>query len=193
LFIKTQIDPAGGSNFTIETQTQLLTVPYSMAAKTAETAVTVQGLENLIERVNNLENQIEELWTYTYEEGALNSTHWKAAGIVNSETGNFYEFEPKDCESCYKLSFGECTFSGPVDNIIGGFGYGNILCGFYDINYITKNIYINIWTATLVGQHFDEELYIETLNSVYYFSLRGSKLLLYFDEHKYLLLNLLVL
>jgi len=64
LFIKTQIDPAGGNNFTIETQTQLLTVPYSMAAKTAETAVTVEGLEDLIERVNNLETQVEELYNY---------------------------------------------------------------------------------------------------------------------------------
>jgi len=39
LFIKTEIDPAGGNNFTIETQTQLLTVPYSMAAKVAEFAI----------------------------------------------------------------------------------------------------------------------------------------------------------
>ena len=64
LFIKTEIDPAGGSNFTIETQTQLLTVPFAMAAKTAETAVTMPGLDTLIERVNNLEGQVEELYLH---------------------------------------------------------------------------------------------------------------------------------
>ena len=39
LFIKTQIDPEGGNNYTIETQTQLLAVPFAMAAKVAEIAL----------------------------------------------------------------------------------------------------------------------------------------------------------
>ena len=64
LFIKTEIDPTGGNNFTIETETQLLTVPYAMAAKTAETAIDVAGFEDLIERIENLEAQVEELYTH---------------------------------------------------------------------------------------------------------------------------------
>jgi hypothetical protein len=58
LFIKTQIDPSGGDNYTIETETQLLSVPYAMAA---QTAVTVPDLDLLIERVNKLEEEVEEL------------------------------------------------------------------------------------------------------------------------------------
>jgi len=36
-FIKTEIDPAGGTNYTITGTSQLLSVPYSLHAKTAET------------------------------------------------------------------------------------------------------------------------------------------------------------
>ena len=35
-FVKTEIDPTGGSNYTITTTSQLLSVPYAMHAKTAE-------------------------------------------------------------------------------------------------------------------------------------------------------------
>jgi len=66
LFIKTEIDPTGGNNYTIETETQLLTVPYAMAAKTAETAQNVPELDLLIERIENLEAQVEELKEYVY-------------------------------------------------------------------------------------------------------------------------------
>ena len=61
LIIKTQIDPAGGDNYTIETETQLLAVPFAMAAKTAETALNVPDLDNLLEKINYLEEQIEEI------------------------------------------------------------------------------------------------------------------------------------
>ena len=64
LFIKTEIDPTGGNNFTIETETQLLTVPYAMATKTAETAIDVAGFEDLIERIENLEAQVEDLYLH---------------------------------------------------------------------------------------------------------------------------------
>ena len=88
LFIKTEIDPAGGNNFTIETQTQLLTVPFAMAAKTAEAAVTVQGLEDLIERVNNLENQIEELYLHL---GLPIDINFTTIGKGNSYRENLYD------------------------------------------------------------------------------------------------------
>jgi hypothetical protein len=58
LFIKTQIDPSGGDNYSIETETQLLSVPYAMAAKTA---LSVPDLDLLIEKVNRLEGEVEEL------------------------------------------------------------------------------------------------------------------------------------
>jgi len=40
-FIKTEIDPAGGKNFTITSTSQLLSVPYALHAKTAETVTGV--------------------------------------------------------------------------------------------------------------------------------------------------------
>ena len=92
LFIKTQIDLEGGDNYTIEMETQLLTVPYAMAAKTA---VNVPGLDALIERVNKLEEEVEELkdllginpcncimdtlkgeWIWTKEYGGIGGNTW---------------------------------------------------------------------------------------------------------------------
>jgi len=52
LLIRTWIDPEGGNNFIIETTTQLLAVPYAMAAKTAE---NVPELDLLKERIGRLE------------------------------------------------------------------------------------------------------------------------------------------
>ena len=80
LFIKTQIDPLGGDNYTIETETQLLSVPYAMTAKTAETALAVPEMDYLLEKIDNLEKQLEELQTYifpvevSYDEYSLNQT-----------------------------------------------------------------------------------------------------------------------
>ncbi|MCL2073789.1 MAG: Ig-like domain-containing protein [Marinilabiliaceae bacterium] len=82
LFIKTEIDTTGENNFMIETETQLLTVPYSMTAKTAETAMAVTGLDFLIERIENLEAQVEELYFHLgipievpFEEYTLTTPH----------------------------------------------------------------------------------------------------------------------
>ena len=46
-FVKTEIDPTGGSNYNIIAQSQLLSVPYALHAKVAETAnsVTITGNE----------------------------------------------------------------------------------------------------------------------------------------------------
>jgi len=59
LFIQTRIDSAGGGNFTNETTAQMMSVPYAMAV---QMAVEVAGLEFLKEKVNMLEEQVEELY-----------------------------------------------------------------------------------------------------------------------------------
>ena len=43
-FIKTETDPTGGSNYTITTTSQLLSVPYALHAKSAETAETARTI-----------------------------------------------------------------------------------------------------------------------------------------------------
>jgi len=63
LFIQTRIDPMGGSDFRIETTSQLMSVPYAMAVKTA---MNVAGLDLLKEKVNKLEEQVEELHNIVY-------------------------------------------------------------------------------------------------------------------------------
>lgn len=48
-FIKTEIDPGGNTNYTITGVSQLLTVPYALHAKTAETITTpIDGSETII-------------------------------------------------------------------------------------------------------------------------------------------------
>lgn len=42
-FIKTETDPAGGTNYTITSTTQLLSVPFAFHAKTAETAGNISA------------------------------------------------------------------------------------------------------------------------------------------------------
>jgi len=39
------------------------------------------------------------------DKNVLANTKWKLVGIVNTETGEIKELEPKDCEECYTLTF----------------------------------------------------------------------------------------
>ena len=39
------------------------------------------------------------------DKNVLANTKWKLVGIVNTETGEIRELEPKDCEECYTLTF----------------------------------------------------------------------------------------
>jgi len=116
----------------------------------------------------------------------LVNTNWKLIGIVDTETDSFTVLEPQGCIRCYTLMF-------ESDSTLSGRGYSNSLNGRCEIDYVTNNIHVLIGTATLVYDNYDEELYIETLNSVYYFSLQENQLLLYFDNHTYLIFNLLEL
>ena len=40
-----------------------------------------------------------------WEEISLKGTKWKLAGIVDTETGDLKELEPKDCDECYTFTF----------------------------------------------------------------------------------------
>ena len=69
-YIQTRIDPSGGRNYTIETVTQLLSVPYAMAAQMAVNVLsapeidlsgyaTIEQFDFLLGKITDLENQIE--------------------------------------------------------------------------------------------------------------------------------------
>jgi uncharacterized protein (TIGR02145 family) len=53
-YIHTEIDPTGKNNYSLETTSELLSVPYAFHAKTAE-AISGQGLDGLIARIEMLE------------------------------------------------------------------------------------------------------------------------------------------
>jgi len=48
-FLKVETDPAGGTNSSIVGTSEILSVPYALHAKTAETAETITG--NLLDRI----------------------------------------------------------------------------------------------------------------------------------------------
>ena len=102
LFINTQIDTEGGDNYTIETETQLLSVPYSMAAKTAETALAVPELDYLIEKINNLESQIEEIYLFWGVPQEIAFTEY-FLDIEGCDWINMGLDECEDPTNCYKL------------------------------------------------------------------------------------------
>ena len=69
-FIETKTDPAGGTNYTITGTSQLLSVPYALYAKTAE---TITGGDALLARIEALE-----------EKDLLNN------GFTDTRDGNHY-------------------------------------------------------------------------------------------------------
>jgi len=110
LFIKTEIDPTGGNNFTIETETQLLTVPYAMAAKTAE---NVPELDFLIERIENLEAQLYFHYEIPFNEYSLDEIDCRWQNLNNDETTVFINCfeELENYIICIDDDFPEIDFS----------------------------------------------------------------------------------
>jgi uncharacterized protein (TIGR02145 family) len=56
-FLKTETDPAGGTNYTIPGTSQLLSVPYALHAGRAETFNEVQGLSDVLSQNNSAGNK----------------------------------------------------------------------------------------------------------------------------------------
>lgn len=73
-FIKTEIDPAGGTNYTITGTSQVLSVPYAFHAKTVESIT---------------ESQITDLQTYLTAETDPGYNASIASGITDTDTSNW--------------------------------------------------------------------------------------------------------
>ena len=139
LFIKTEIDPTGGNNFTIETQTQLLTVPYAMASKTAEVALNATEYQNQIDslnkKYNKLDNQLKLLYLYLGLPIDIQHSVWKCTKLVGWNGMTSYPFmELTFYPSIHKLFIESDLFWGPPPN--------NPFAGTYDYN-IDENGKIN--------------------------------------------------
>jgi len=123
----------------------------------------------------------------TIELQELQNITWKCVGFVNTKSCNIkelkYDKKEEDIyrERCYTLMFTE-------DKMLGGIGYSNSLCGNYEIDTITCTINLSVGTLTMLGLVYDEGLFIESLNKVQLFSIRGNELRLYYNNNKNYLL-----
>ncbi len=92
-FIKTDADPTGGSNYTITGTSQVLSVPYALHAKTAESITggitETDPVFNVWDKSTGIvinENQIADLQNYLTEESDPVFNAWdKSTGIVINE------------------------------------------------------------------------------------------------------------
>jgi len=147
---------------------------------TTRRAIITVTSENLVKSVVVTQNGVED----SEYPPILLETKWKLVGIVDVQTSDLTVFEPQNCNGCFTIEIGAYGQSG----LVSGVGTVNQLAGFCDIDYRTNYIKIRIWTATFVGGDlFYEELFIETLNKVDYFSLDNTAprtLYLYYNDGK---------
>ncbi len=93
-FIKTEADPTGGSNYTITGTSQLMSVPYALHAKTAESITggitETDPVFNAWDKSTGIaitEGQITDLQNYLTEESDPVFTAWdKSTGVVITES-----------------------------------------------------------------------------------------------------------
>ena len=75
-FLKTEVDPAGGTNYSITGSTQLLSVPYALYSKKSErTASEVQNLEDVLDNNNSANSQIKNLEDPSDDKDAVNKAY----------------------------------------------------------------------------------------------------------------------
>jgi hypothetical protein len=114
----------------------------------------------------------------------LRGTRWKLAGIVDMETGELKELEPKDCVPCYTLSFS-------MDNIVSLFStsqYGAIF-----INSDNIPTLLNYMGVTEKGEG---HLLVKALNFITSYAWEDNELKFFYQtdgKESYLLYHKLIL
>ena len=133
---------------------------------------------------------------------SLKGTKWKLEGIVDAETNELRELEPKGCIipnklyslpfefkdfPCYSIFFME-------DNTFVTYTSVNEFIGFYGVNKETQKFIIHIMGGTKVGELIEDgNLYISALKDMHQsFSLKENELRVYYNDNKnYLLFNII--
>ena len=136
-----------------------------------------------------------------WEAKSLQGTKWKLAGIVDVQTGEMKELEPKDCVKCYTLTFdtdnpfvGSATNEGIKswgENYFVTFSASNELGGNYMADYESHSFQIIRFGGTKAGEMADGYLYVNDTfweRGIKSFSLQENELRLYFNENKNYLL-----
>jgi hypothetical protein len=89
-FIKTETDPTGGTSYTITGVSQILSVPYALHSKTAQTA-NYNNLTNLPNLLVYLTSESDPLFGASPAHGITNSniTNWNTAFSWGNHTGSY--------------------------------------------------------------------------------------------------------
>jgi heat shock protein HslJ len=112
---------------------------------------------------------------------SLTGTKWKLTGFANVTNGIIKTPEP-DSENHYWIIFND-------DNTLSGKSSNNELFGSYEADYKAATLRITKLGGTKMGEILDGELFVKSLQSVYYFSIRKTSLQLYYNDTDYLLFN----
>jgi uncharacterized repeat protein (TIGR02543 family) len=97
----------------------------------------------------------------TLQEINLQGTKWKLIGIVDVQSGNLTELEPKDCDECFTLIFDtDDTFSGRTVN--------NIMWGEYEIDYNRHTLRATDFAVSEALDTRDGELYSQILGGYFF-------------------------
>jgi uncharacterized repeat protein (TIGR02543 family) len=118
----------------------------------------------------------------------LQGTKWKLIGIVDVQTNDLTELEPKDCSECYTLTFDiGSTFNGRTVNNV-------IMNGRYEFDSNTYSYRIIDYVISEVMEMGNGNVYSQILWSNRYFMVNDTYLYLYYNDKKnYLLFKLLEL
>ncbi len=107
----------------------------------------------------------------------LQGTKWKLTGIVDVQTGNLAELEPKDCAECY-------TFTFDTGTTFTTHSSANSLSGIYTVDYTENNIRLSDLFGTELAERGDGIMYVNTLYRIHSFSCKKNELKLYYNENE---------
>jgi len=106
---------------------------------------------------------------------------WKTIGAVDVKTGALTQFEPKDCQECYTLTYLNDSLFASYSSANNGFG---------TYNYEGHNVQVTEHFATEVMEIGDGIQWNDVLMRVDFFTLLEKELRLYYnDKQNYLLLK----
>jgi|GEM_PF-1844074 len=124
---------------------------------------------------------------------SLQNITWKLVGIVDAQTGDITELEPKNCELCYTLLFDTTSILFNLENLkqlgifiefplyFSGRSRNNTIWGVTDISSCSV---VKV-THTSVGE---SAVYLDALHSAQFFCLQGYSLKVYYNNKQNYLL-----
>ena len=155
-----------------------------------DVSYTIEGISQ--NEINVIFINGEQVYCYN-ENVTLQGTKWKLAGIVDTQTGELKELEPKDCVKCYTIVFGTDSVFKETSSINIEAGWYKIFTGnstsnfivcWYKIDYKTGAFHIYNIGGTEVGEVGDGYLYRQILLKIQSFTVKDTYLHLYYDDGK---------